>query len=148
MEKYRSLEAAGFLSRNVIEPADMTTQMLSAVLHEINQESQALHGSSAVALRAFFLIRQEELRIELHNRVTSANVAGRYSLTSPGFGVHPDMFEAEELHHTEWQKSIDRLIRERDLIESSGVKALARFVFIEIRLAEFRNAIRQSALAA
>lgn len=145
MEKYTSLEAAGLLSPSVIEPADMARGMISVLLNEIQQ---GLKGSAPVTLRAFWLIRQEELLAELSNRAVDVTDAGRYTFTSSGFGVHPDMFEPEELHHTEWQKSIDRFIRERDLIQSSGIKAPARLVFIEIRVAEFKKAIRQVALAA
>ena len=147
MEKYMTLQAAGFLSPQVIEPADMTTQMLSSLLREMSREGQRSAESSPIAQRAFSLIRQEELVTELSNRAAGSDHSGHYTLTTAGFGVSPDMFDAAELHHTEWQKSVDRFISERDLIISSGIKAQARLVFLEIRLAEFRTAIRQLAMA-
>ncbi len=142
MKKYEALKTAGFLSFMVIEPGDMTNAMLAGSMRTAEVSSQ-----SSLAYRVFWLIRSVELLVEWDTRIPGYEDPGRYKLTSSGFGVSPDVFEVEELHHTEWQKSVDRFIHERDLILQSGIKAPARLVFLEIRLAEFRAAMRKVAIA-
>lgn len=148
MEKYAILKAAGFLSPEVIEPGDMTTAMVKYLLHEVSPLNPKSDSVPGVSYQMFRLIRSVELGEELDNRTAGQRDVGLYDFTTPGFGVSSDQFDPEEFHPSEWPKSIDRFTRERDLILRAGIKAPARLVFIEIRVAEFKKAIRQVALAA
>lgn len=137
MKKYEVLSARGLLSLSVVEPQDMTSELISELIKSLDLERV---NNVSVAMQAFSMVRQQELMEELQSRDSNFDETGLYMIEESGFGVSVDMFLPNELHETEWQKQIDRLESERFTIQTSEISAPARLIFIEIRLAEFKFA--------